>query len=227
MAEILELIGVERVGLPGTTVALAMLNDAVKKGGAMATSRAGGLSGAFIPVSEDAGFAAAAADGHLVLEKLEAMTAVCSVGLDMIALPGDTSAQTLAAIIADEAAIGVINHKTTAVPPGPGTWCRARRLGRLGWPAGPRTGAGGPGPVHRRRGAAGRSRASAAARPGELADQPHLDTHLQLCPGPVGGQRRPSANSSSGQAGAVGQGQVAAAAVPDVGSAGCLLGPEG
>ena len=128
VAEILELVGVERVGLPGTTVALAMLNDAVKKGGAMATSRAGGLSGAFIPVSEDAGFAAAAADGHLVLEKLEAMTAVCSVGLDMIALPGDTSAQTLAAIIADEAAIGVINHKTTAcrlVPvPGavPGDW---------------------------------------------------------------------------------------------------------
>lgn len=114
VAEILELIGVERVGLPGSTVALAMLNDAVKKGGAMATSRAGGLSGAFIPVSEDAHFASAAADGHLVLEKLEAMTAVCSVGLDMIALPGDTSAQTIAAIIADEAAIGVINHKTTA-----------------------------------------------------------------------------------------------------------------
>jgi len=128
VAEILELIGVERVGLPGSTVALAMLNDAVKKGGAMATSRAGGLSGAFIPVSEDAHFASAVADGHLVLEKLEAMTAVCSVGLDMIALPGDTSAQTIAAIIADEAAIGVINNKTTAarlVPvPGavPGEW---------------------------------------------------------------------------------------------------------
>lgn len=128
VAEILELIGVERVGLPGSTVALAMLNDAVKKGGAMATSRAGGLSGAFIPVSEDAHFASAAADGHLVLEKLEALTAVCSVGLDMIALPGDTSAQTLSAIIADEAAIGIINHKTTAarlVPvPGarPGDW---------------------------------------------------------------------------------------------------------
>ncbi len=115
VAEILELIGVDRVGLPGTTVALAMLNDAVKKGGAMATSRAGGLSGAFIPVSEDAGFAAAAADGELVLEKLEALTSVCSVGLDMIALPGDTSAHTIAAIIADEAAIGVVNHKTTAV----------------------------------------------------------------------------------------------------------------
>ncbi len=128
VAEILELIGVERVGLPGSTVALAMLNDAVKKGGAMATSRAGGLSGAFIPVSEDANFASAAADGHLVLEKLEAMTAVCSVGLDMIALPGDTSADTIAAIIADEAAIGIINDKTTAarlVPvPGatPGAW---------------------------------------------------------------------------------------------------------
>jgi uncharacterized protein (UPF0210 family) len=114
VAEILELIGVERVGLPGSTVALAMLNDAVKKGGAMATSRAGGLSGAFIPVSEDAHFASAVADGHLVLEKLEAMTAVCSVGLDMIALPGDTSAHTIAAIIADEAAIGIINNKTTA-----------------------------------------------------------------------------------------------------------------
>jgi hypothetical protein len=128
VAEILELIGVERVGLPGTTVALAMLNDAVKKGGAMATSRAGGLSGAFIPVSEDAGFASAVDDGHLVLEKLEAMTAVCSVGLDMIALPGDTSAQTISAIIADEAAIGIINDKTTAcrlIPvPGaqPGQW---------------------------------------------------------------------------------------------------------
>jgi uncharacterized protein (UPF0210 family) len=128
VAEILELIGVERVGLPGTTAALAMLNDAVKKGGAMATSRAGGLSGAFIPVSEDANMAAAVADGHLSLEKLEAMTAVCSVGLDMIALPGDTSAQTIAAIIADEAAIGIINNKTTAcrlVPvPGalPGEW---------------------------------------------------------------------------------------------------------
>jgi hypothetical protein len=128
VAEILELIGVERVGLPGSTVALAMLNDAVKKGGAMATSRAGGLSGAFIPVSEDAHFASAAAEGHLALEKLEAMTAVCSVGLDMIALPGDPSAQTIAAIIADEAAIGIINGKTTAarlVPvPGarPGDW---------------------------------------------------------------------------------------------------------
>jgi uncharacterized protein len=128
VAEILELIGVERVGLPGSTVALAMLNDAVKKGGAMATSRAGGLSGAFIPVSEDANFASAVADGHLALEKLEAMTAVCSVGLDMIALPGDTSAHTIAAIIADEAAIGIINDKTTAcrlVPvPGaqPGEW---------------------------------------------------------------------------------------------------------
>lgn len=128
VAEILELIGVERVGLPGTTAALAMLNDAVKKGGAMATSRAGGLSGAFIPVSEDANMAAAVADGHLSLEKLEAMTAVCSVGLDMIALPGDTSAQTISAIIADEAAIGIINNKTTAcrlIPvPGavPGEW---------------------------------------------------------------------------------------------------------
>lgn len=114
VAEILELIGVERVGLPGTTVALAMLNDAVKKGGAMAASRTGGLSGAFIPASEDASIASAAADGYLCLEKMEALTAVCSVGLDMIALPGETSAQTISAIIADEAAIGIINRKTTA-----------------------------------------------------------------------------------------------------------------
>ena len=128
VAEVIELIGVERVGLPGSTMALAMMNDAVKKGGAMATNRAGGLSGAFIPVSEDANFASAAADGHLCIEKLEAFTSVCSVGLDMIALPGDTTAQTLAAIIADEAAIGIINRKTTAcrlIPvPGkqPGEW---------------------------------------------------------------------------------------------------------
>jgi hypothetical protein len=128
VAEVIELIGVERVGLPGSTAALAMMNDAVKKGGAMATNRAGGLSGAFIPVSEDANFASAAADGHLCIEKLEAFTSVCSVGLDMIALPGDTTAHTLAAIIADEAAIGIINRKTTAcrlIPvPGkkPGEW---------------------------------------------------------------------------------------------------------
>ncbi|MCG1011368.1 PFL family protein [Tepidanaerobacter sp. GT38] len=122
IANILETMGLERCGAPGTTAALALLNDAVKKGGAMATSYVGGLSGAFIPVSEDAGMIRAAADGALSLEKLEAMTCVCSVGLDMIAIPGDTSAETIAAIIADEMAIGVINKKTTAVRiiPAPG-----------------------------------------------------------------------------------------------------------
>jgi len=122
IANILEAIGLERCGAPGTTAALALLNDAVKKGGAMATSYVGGLSGAFIPVSEDAGMIRAAAEGALSLEKLEAMTCVCSVGLDMIAVPGDTSPETLSAIIADEMALGVINKKTTAVRiiPAPG-----------------------------------------------------------------------------------------------------------
>jgi uncharacterized protein (UPF0210 family) len=115
VAAIIEAIGVGRCGGPGTTAALALLNDAVKKGGAMATSATGGLSGAFIPVSEDAGMIRAAESGALSLEKLEAMTSVCSVGLDMIAIPGDTPLETIAGIIADEAAIGVINAKTTAV----------------------------------------------------------------------------------------------------------------
>ncbi len=115
VARILEELGVEVCGAPGTTAALALLNDAVKKGGTMASSHVGGLSGAFIPVSEDEGMIAAVKRGALNIEKLEAMTAVCSVGLDMIAVPGDTPAETIAAIIADEAAIGVINHKTTAV----------------------------------------------------------------------------------------------------------------
>ena len=115
VADILEAIGLEKVGGHGTTAALALLNDAVKKGGAMASSYVGGLSGAFIPVSEDAGMIRAAEEGSLTIDKLEAMTCVCSVGLDMIAVPGDTSAETLAAIIADEAAIGMINKKTTAV----------------------------------------------------------------------------------------------------------------
>lgn len=115
VAYILEEMGLERCGGPGTTAALALLNDAVKKGGLMAASHVGGLSGAFIPVSEDAGMIAAAECGALTLEKLEAMTCVCSVGLDMIAIPGDTSAATISAIIADEAAIGMINNKTTAV----------------------------------------------------------------------------------------------------------------
>ena len=103
------------MGGPGTTAALALLNDAVKKGGVMASSSVGGLSGAFIPVSEDAGMIKAAEDGALSLEKLEAMTCVCSVGLDMIAIPGDTTVEAITGIIADEAAIGLINNKTTAV----------------------------------------------------------------------------------------------------------------
>ena len=115
VARILEVIGVGECGGPGTTCALALLNDCVKKGGAMASSSVGGLSGAFIPVSEDAGMIRAAEDGALSLEKLEAMTCVCSVGLDMIAVPGDTPVEAIAGIIADEMAIGVINAKTTAV----------------------------------------------------------------------------------------------------------------
>ncbi len=115
VARILESMGLERCGAHGTTAALALLNDAVKKGGVMASSYVGGLSGAFIPVSEDAGMIEAAMSGALTIEKLEAITCVCSVGLDMIAIPGDTPASTISAIIADEAAIGVINSKTTAV----------------------------------------------------------------------------------------------------------------
>lgn len=122
VADILEEMGLESVGTHGTTAALALLNDAVKKGGVMASNHVGGLSGAFIPVSEDAGMIAGAECGSLTIDKLEAMTCVCSVGLDMIAVPGDTSADTISAIIADEAAIGVINNKTTAVRiiPAPG-----------------------------------------------------------------------------------------------------------
>lgn len=115
VAYILEQMGLDRCGACGTTAALALLNDAVKKGGIMASSSVGGLSGAFIPVSEDAGMIAAAKEGSLTIEKLEAMTAVCSVGLDMIVVPGSTSAATLSGLIADEAAIGMINSKTTAV----------------------------------------------------------------------------------------------------------------
>ena len=115
IAEILEEIGLERVGAPGTTAALAMLNDQVKKGGVMASSYVGGLSGAFIPVSEDQGMIDAVNAGSLTIEKLEAMTCVCSVGLDMIAIPGKTSAATISGIIADEMAIGMVNQKTTAV----------------------------------------------------------------------------------------------------------------
>lgn len=115
IAEIFEELGLERAGAPGTTAALAMLNDQVKKGGVMASSYVGGLSGAFIPVSEDRGMIEAVQDGALTLEKLEAMTCVCSVGLDMIAIPGDTKDTTIAGILADEMAIGMVNQKTTAV----------------------------------------------------------------------------------------------------------------
>lgn len=115
VARILEAIGLDGVGTHGSTAALALLNDAVKKGGAMASSYVGGLSGAFIPLSEDAGMIEAATNGTITIDKLEAMTSVCSVGLDMIAIPGDTPAETLSAIMADEAAIGMINRKTTAV----------------------------------------------------------------------------------------------------------------
>ncbi|MDR3318101.1 MAG: DUF711 family protein, partial [Clostridiales bacterium] len=115
VAHILEELGLSSVGAHGTTAALAMLNDAVKKGGVMASGNVGGLSGAFIPVSEDIGMINAVGAGRLTFDKLEAMTSVCSVGLDMIAVPGDTTAAVLAAIIADECAIGMINNKTTAV----------------------------------------------------------------------------------------------------------------
>ena len=115
IAEIFESLGLERAGAPGTTAALAMLNDQVKKGGVMASSYVGGLSGAFIPVSEDQGMIDAVNEGSLTIEKLEAMTCVCSVGLDMIAIPGDTPATTISGIIADEMAIGMVNQKTTAV----------------------------------------------------------------------------------------------------------------
>ena len=124
VARILEEMGLEVCGTHGTTAALALLNDAVKKGGVMASSSVGGLSGAFIPVSEDEGMITAAASGALTIDKLEAMTCVCSVGLDMIAVPGDTSAETISAIIADEAAIGMVNSKTTAVRLIPAPGCK-------------------------------------------------------------------------------------------------------
>jgi hypothetical protein len=123
IGEIIQMLGIERIGAPGSTAAVAMLNDAVKKGGAFASSSVGGLSGAFIPISEDAALSDAVEKGYLTLEKLEAMTSVCSVGLDMVAIPGNTPPETIAAIIADEMAIGVKNNKTTAARliPIPGT----------------------------------------------------------------------------------------------------------
>ncbi len=136
VGEIFQSMGLSSIGAPGTTAILAMLNDAVKKGGVFASSHVGGLSGAFIPVSEDSAIEAAAASGRLTLEKLEAMTSVCSVGLDMIAIPGDTSAATISGMIADECAIGMINNKTTAVRvipvPGKGVGDRAVFGGLLG-----------------------------------------------------------------------------------------------
>lgn len=132
VAEILEEIGLEQVGTHGTIAALAMLNDAVKKGGVMACSHVGGLSGAFIPVSEDHGMIDAVVNGTLNMEKLEGMTCVCSVGLDMIAIPGDTSASTISGMIADEAAIGVINNKTTAVRIIPAPGCKVGDMVEFG-----------------------------------------------------------------------------------------------
>ena len=136
VGEIFQSVGLSSIGAPGSTAVLAMLNDAVKKGGAFASSHVGGLSGAFIPVSEDSSIEAATRSGALTLEKLEAMTSVCSVGLDMIAIPGDTPAATIAGIIADEMAIGMINSKTTAVRvipvPGKGVGDKAAFGGLLG-----------------------------------------------------------------------------------------------
>ena len=132
IGEILKTLGIDRIGAPGSTAAVALLNDAVKKGGLFASSSVGGLSGAFIPVSEDATLADAVGRGHLVLEKLEAMTSVCSVGLDMVAIPGDTPPETIAAIIADEMAIGVINNKTTAARLVPVPGAKAGQLVHFG-----------------------------------------------------------------------------------------------
>ena len=137
VGEIFQSMGLKAIGVPGSTAVLALLNDAVKKGGAFASSHVGGLSGAFIPVSEDLGIGQAAEMGYLNIEKLEAMTSVCSVGLDMVSVPGDTSAATLAAVIADEMAIGMINHKTTAVRiipvPGKKAGEKVHYGGLLGW----------------------------------------------------------------------------------------------
>jgi hypothetical protein len=132
VAHILEAMGLAKCGGPGTTAALALLNDAVKKGGVMASSHVGGLSGAFIPVSEDAGMISAVQCGALSLEKLEAMTCVCSVGLDMITVPGDVTAETISAIIADEVAIGMVNSKTTAVRIIPAPGCKVGDMVEFG-----------------------------------------------------------------------------------------------
>ena len=140
VAEILQEIGLEYPGAPGTTAALALLNDQVKKGGVMASSYVGGLSGAFIPVSEDQGMIDAVVAGALTIEKLEAMTCVCSVGLDMIAIPGSTSAATISGMIADESAIGMVNQKTTAVRIIPVVGKESGRYGRVWWIAGLCTG---------------------------------------------------------------------------------------
>ncbi len=137
VGEIFQSLGLKAIGVPGSTALLALLNDAVKKGGAFASGHVGGLSGAFIPVSEDLGIGQAAEEGYLNIEKLEALTAVCSVGLDMVSVPGDTSAATISAIIADEMAIGLINHKTTAVRiipvPGKKAGDKVHYGGLLGW----------------------------------------------------------------------------------------------
>ena len=168
VARILEEMGLEVCGTHGTTAALAMLNDAVKKGGVMASNHVGGLSGAFIPVSEDEGMIAAAEGGTLCLDKLEAMTCVCSVGLDMIAVPGDTSAATISAIIADEAAIGMVNTKTTAVRIIPAPGKTGGRPGGIGRTAGQRPGDAGARQGQRGLHSPGRQNSRAAAKPEKL-----------------------------------------------------------
>ena len=168
VARILEEMGLEVCGTHGTTAALALLNDAVKKGGVMASSSVGGLSGAFIPVSEDEGMIAAAKAGTLCVDKLEAMTCVCSVGLDMIAVPGDTSAETISAIIADEAAIGMVNNKTTAVRLLPTPRQERGRHGGNGRPSGQCSGDAGAQGVQRRLHPAGRPHPGPAPQPAEL-----------------------------------------------------------
>ena len=183
IAEILECMGLEAVGAPGTTAALAMLNDAVKKGGTMATSSTGGLSGAFIPVSEDKAMARAAADGNLPIEKLEAMTAVCSLGLDMIVVPGDISRDALAGTIADVMAIGMINSKTTGARLIPaagkkvGEWADARRAVRRG------TGHEGQHRRQQRVRAQGRPHPRASPEPHEL--EARLNRTASISPAPL------------------------------------------
>ena len=176
VAHILEEMGLEKCGGHGTTAALALLNDAVKKGGTMASSHVGGLSGAFIPVTEDAGMIDAARCGALSIEKLEAMTAVCSVGLDMIAIPGDTPAEVISAIIADEAAIGMVNSKTTAVRVIPAIGKQVGGGAFLRRPVGRRPGHGAENHLARKIYCARRANPRAVAEPEKLTQSEKRDT---------------------------------------------------